>query len=86
MRKPRCSAGSQLEPSANCRSWAKRHVSGGTKTNLGRACRNAFLGLAKTCRKLGISFWNYLSARLDVPSAPAVPRLAELIRCRGQPA
>jgi hypothetical protein len=64
----------------------KRHVSGGTKTNLGRDCRNAFLGLAKTCCKLGISFWNYLGARLDVPSVPAVPRLAELIRCRGQPA
>jgi len=64
----------------------KRHVSGGTKTNLGRDCRNAFLGLSKTCRKLGISFWNYLGARLDVPSAPAVPRLAEVIRCRGQPA
>jgi hypothetical protein len=64
----------------------KRHVSGGTKTDVGRDCRNAFLGLAKTCRKLGISFWNDLGARLDVPSAPAVPRLAEVIRCRGQPA
>jgi hypothetical protein len=64
----------------------KRHVSGGTKTNLGRDCRNAFLGLSKTCRKLGISFWNYLGARLGMPNAPAVPRLAELIRCRGQPA
>jgi hypothetical protein len=64
----------------------KRHVSGGTKTDLGRDCRNAFLGLSKTCRKLGISFWNYLGARLGVPSAPPVPRLAEVIRCRGQPA
>ena len=64
----------------------KRQVSGGTKTNLGRDCRNAFLGLGKTCRKLGISFWNYLGARLGVPNAPAVPRLAEVIRCRGQPA
>ena len=64
----------------------RRHVSGGTKTNTGRDCRNAFLGLGKTCRKLGISFWNYLGARLGVPSTPAVPRLAEVIRCRGQPA
>jgi hypothetical protein len=64
----------------------KRHVSGGTKTDVGRDCRDAFLGLGKTCRKLGISFWNYLGARLGVPSAPAVPRLAEVIRCRGQPA
>ena len=64
----------------------KRQVSGGTKTDLGRDCRDAFLGLSKTCRKLGISFWNYLGARLGVPNAPAVPRLAEVIRCRGQPA
>ena len=64
----------------------KRQVSGGTKTDVGRDCRDAFLGLGKTCRKLGISFWNYLGARLGVPSAPAVPRLAEVIRCRGQPA
>src|SRR4029079_16831760 len=64
----------------------KRQVSGGTKTDVGRDCRNAFLGLAKTCRKLGISFWNYLGARLEVPSVRALPRLAEVIRCRGQPA
>jgi Transposase IS66 family len=64
----------------------KRHVSGGTKTDLGRDCRDAFLGLSKTCRKLGVSFWNYLGARLGVPNAPPVPRLAEVIRCRGQPA
>jgi len=64
----------------------KRQVSGGTKTDVGRDCRDAFLGLSKTCRKLGISFWNYLGARLGVPDAPAVPRLAEVIRCRGQPA
>ena len=64
----------------------KRQVSGGTKTDTGRDCRNAFLGLAKTCRKLCVSFWDYLGARLGVPNAPAVPRLADLIRCRGQPA
>jgi hypothetical protein len=64
----------------------KRQVSGGTKTDTGRDCRDAFLSLGKTCRKLGISFWNYLGARLGVVGAPAVPRLADLIRCRGQPA
>ena len=64
----------------------KRHVSGGTKTDIGRDCRDAFLGLAKTCRKLGVSFWNYLGARLGVAGASAVPPLPELIRCRGQPA
>jgi hypothetical protein len=64
----------------------KRQVSGGTKTDIGRDCRNAFLGLGKTCRKLGVSFWNYLGDRLGVAGAPAVPPLPELIRCRGQPA
>jgi hypothetical protein len=64
----------------------KRQVSGGTKTDIGRDCRDAFLGLGKTCKKLCVSFWDYLGARLGVAGAPAVPRLADLIRCRGQPA
>jgi len=64
----------------------KRQVSGGTHSDTGRDCRDAFLGLAKTCRKLGIAFWDYLGARLGVAAAPAVPPLSHLIRCRGQPA
>ena len=64
----------------------KRQVSGGTRTDIGRDCRDAFLGLGKTCQKLGVSFWNYLGARLGVAAAPAVPPLPELIRCRAQPA
>ena len=47
---------------------------------------DAFLGLSKTCRKLGIAFWDYLGARLGIPGTPAVPYLPDLIRCRGQPA
>ena len=35
----------------------KRKVSGGTRSDTGRDCRDAFLGLAKTCAKLGIGFW-----------------------------
>jgi Transposase IS66 family len=64
----------------------KRHVSGGTRSDIGRDCRDAFLGLAKTCRKLGIAFWDYLGARLGVSGCPTVPQLPDLIRCRGQPA
>ena len=37
------------------------------------------LGLAKTCRKLKIPFFNYLSARLAIPG-PEIPDLAILIR------
>ncbi len=63
----------------------KRQVSGGTHSDTGRDCRDAFLGLGKTCKKLGIAFWDYLGARLGVATAPAVPPLSHLIRCRGQP-
>ena len=39
----------------------KRKVSGGTRSDTGRQTRDAVLGLLKTCSKLGISFWDYLS-------------------------
>jgi hypothetical protein len=58
----------------------RRKLSGGTHSGAGRACRDAFLGLMKTCAKLGIRFWDYLGARLRVPDAPAVPTLDHLIR------
>jgi hypothetical protein len=45
----------------------RRKVSGGTRSDLGRDCRDAFLSLAKTCAKLKIPFWDYLSDRLAVP-------------------
>ena len=64
----------------------RRKISGGTRSDLGRDCRDAFLGLAKTCAKQGIAFWNYLGSRLFLPDQPSVPALSELIRCRGQPA
>jgi Transposase IS66 family len=63
----------------------KRTVSGGTRSDVGRDCRDAFLGLAKTCAKLGIAFWDYLGSRLGVSGQPVVPPLTDLIRCRGQP-
>ncbi|HEY0802039.1 MAG TPA: transposase [Steroidobacteraceae bacterium] len=42
----------------------KRKVSGGTRSDAGRRCRDTFISLKKTCRKLGISFWDYLNDRL----------------------
>ncbi len=60
----------------------KRHVSGGTHSDIGRDCRDAFLGLAKTCAKLGIAFWDYLGSRLAIPDYPTVPSLPDLIRCQ----
>ncbi len=43
----------------------KRKVSGGTRSDNGRQCRDTFISLKKTCRKLGISFWQYLVDRLS---------------------
>ena len=56
----------------------RRKVSGGTRSDLGRDARDTFLGLVKTCTKLGISFWNYLGARLNVPGTD-VPPLPDLM-------
>ena len=68
--------------------WDSKHeqVCGGTRSDVGRDCRDAFLGLAKTCRKLGVAFWDYLGDRIGGVGAPAIPPLPELIRCRGLPA
>ena len=41
-----------------------RKISGGTRSELGRRCRDGFASLKKTCRKLGISFWDYLGDRI----------------------
>jgi hypothetical protein len=64
----------------------RRQVSAGTRSDLGRDCRDAFLGLGKTCAKLGVAVWDYLGSRLGVAGHLVVPPLPELIRCRGQPA
>jgi len=62
----------------------KRKVSGGTRSDIGRDCRDAFLGLAKTCAKLHISFWEYLGDRLAVAGCAVIPPLPGLVslRCR----
>ena len=52
----------------------KRKISGGTRSDAGRDCRYAFLGLSKTCAKLGIAFWDYLGARLRRPKLQGDPR------------
>jgi len=64
----------------------RRKVSAGTRSDLGRDCRDAFLGLGKTCAKLGVAFWDYLGSRLGVSDQRDIPPLPGLIRCRGHPA
>jgi hypothetical protein len=64
----------------------RRKVSAGTRSDAGRDCRDAFLGLAKTCAKHSVGFWDYLGSRLKVPDQGVVPLLPDLVRCREQPA
>ena len=64
----------------------KRKISGGTHSDAGRDCRDAFLGLMHTGTKLGVAFWDYLGDRIGVVGQAQVPALPELIRCRGHPA
>jgi hypothetical protein len=59
----------------------KRKISGGTRSDQGRECRDAFLGLLLTCAKLGVSFWDFLGHRLGVAQADA-PYLPDLVRLR----
>jgi hypothetical protein len=59
-----------------------RKISGGTRSEAGRRCRDTFATLKKTCRKLGVSFWAYLRDR--VRGLGQVPRLADLIRAKAQ--
>jgi len=50
---------------SDIREWAKRRkISAGTRSELGRRCRDTFVSLKKTCRKLGVSFWRYLQDRI----------------------
>jgi hypothetical protein len=64
------------------RGVTRRKISAGTRSDMGRDCRDGFLGLMKTCRKLGISFWNYLSSRFGVEDAEPVPDLAGVVKAR----
>lgn len=62
----------------------KRKISGSTRSDNGRRSRDTFTSLKKTCRKLDISFWDYLNDR--VSNARVIPPLPDLIRARAQSA
>ena len=57
----------------------KRKISGGTVSDKGRDARDVMLGLAKTCMKLKLSFYDFIGDRLGIPG-PKIPPLATLIR------
>jgi hypothetical protein len=56
----------------------KRKISGSTRSDTGRRCRDTFTSLKKTCRKLGVSFWRYLKDRIE--QIGAIDDLSDLIR------
>ena len=60
----------------------RRKISGGTRSEQGRMGRDTFASLKKTCRKLGISFWNYLLDRIQ--NQNRIPALPALIEARAQ--
>jgi hypothetical protein len=62
----------------------RRKLSGGTRSSAGRRCRDTFASLKKTCRKLGLRFWDYLQDR--VRGLGKIPRLADLIRHKARSA
>jgi len=62
----------------------RRKISGGTRSDAGRRCRDTFASLKKTCRKLGVRFWDYLQDR--VRGLNQIPQLGDLIRQKAQEA
>lgn len=65
------------------REWAKkRKISAGTRSELGRRCRDTFVSLKKSCRKLSVSFRAYLHDRIrglhEILSLPNLIRNAVL--------
>ena len=58
----------------------RRKISGSTRSDRGRRCRDTFASLKKTCRKNGISFWHYLIDRLS--GLHTIPNLADIVSKR----
>jgi hypothetical protein len=56
----------------------KRKISGSTRSDAGRRCRDTFASLKKTCKKQGIAFWDYLLDRVSLKNA--IPYLPDLVR------
>ncbi|MEE9396719.1 MAG: transposase, partial [Methylococcales bacterium] len=56
----------------------KRKISGSTRSDAGKKCRDTFASLKKTCRKQGISFWNYLIDRTS--GSNMIPPMAEILQ------
>lgn len=58
----------------------RRKISGTTRSDAGRRARDTFVGVKKTCRKLGVSFWQYLLSRFRKDRQ--IPPLPDVIRAK----
>ena len=58
----------------------RRKISGSTRSDEGKKCRDTFTSLKKTSRKLGISFWKYLKDR--VRKRNKIPPLVEVMKLK----
>ncbi|WP_051786551.1 IS66 family transposase [Endozoicomonas numazuensis] len=56
----------------------RRKISGGTRSILGRKCRDTFASLKKTCRLHGVSFSRYLKDRIS--GEGMIARLSDMVR------
>ena len=54
-----------------------RKISAGTRSDDGQKSRDTFMGIKKTCKKLGISFFDYLKDRFNKENK--VPQIPDLI-------
>jgi len=55
----------------------KRKISGSTRSENGRRCRDTFTSLIKTCTKQGINFWDFVGDRLRRENL--IPYLPDLL-------
>ncbi len=58
----------------------KRKISGSTRSPAGRKSRDTFISIKKTCRKLGVSFWDYLIDRIEYRYR--IPLLSNIIKIK----
>lgn len=56
----------------------RRKISGGTRSDEGKKCRDTFASLKKTAIKLNVGFWDYLTDRMARNNQ--LPSLSDLIR------
>ena len=63
LNQPNCALTNNLSE-RDIREFVKRRkISGGTRSEAGKLCRDTFASLKKTCQKNGIKFWTYLLTR-----------------------